>query len=747
MASSSPRITLQNHHHRRYLFAAIGLFLVLYLGWILLSPRDSESHFLVGNLAMIVSGTAVFLLVLEFRRQYTQAGGMDRKLIRVWSWLGLGLLLWTIGDIISLVLELTSPESPVNFIPLDLLLLAGSITMLVAVFLMPRNPRDHVGPVRLYLDVVITNAALMTLAWLIVFKPAFESALGGQANLAAALFPLVDLIMLLVLIYWFFVSQTGSLPSAFSWASGALTVYAVTDITYTYFTVHNLGSLVNLMDVGWMIGDGLMATAALVQFTASPASSHTAANGQLAHGRARLQSLLPLIVTILLGAYTIGTWQLGDHFDPFGLWLTVIFGSGLIARQGILAGELEFQQYASLVNSVAEPTFVCDKRGLLKLVNPALLTAAGYDHPNQMLHLPIFDLLDIPENNDELLTQALTGGWSGEVQLRRIDGSLIPVSLALRPIKRPRGDALALAGTAHDLSEHKRQQAAIQQAYEQIAKAHAELEQLNTQLEKKVMEKTASLCEAYMQLEERNYELQNLDRMKTDFVSLVSHELRAPLTNINGGIELVLSHSNPVPTRVVSTLTLVQAEIQRLTRFIETILDLSALDAGRTPIYPAPIHPKMIVQAVKNQILHLPGMSRITWRIPDNLPYFIADEQALISVLLHLFDNANKYAPEGNVFVSAGTEVDNVWIKVEDEGPGIPPKALPLMFTRFYRSQASDSQTTYGHGLGLYIARRLMRAMNGEIEVSNRAEKGACFTCWLPTVTEQDWDGSESDPV
>ena len=76
--------------------------------------------------------------------------------------------------------------------------------------------------------------------------------------------------------------------------------------------------------------------------------------------------------------------------------------------------------------------------------------------------------------------------------------------------------------------------------------------------------------------------------MKSDFVSIVSHELRAPLTNINGGIELLLT-GQTLPDRSRQTLHLVQAEIQRLTRFVETILDLSALDAGRLPLYPAPL--------------------------------------------------------------------------------------------------------------------------------------------------------------
>ncbi len=133
---------------------------------------------------------------------------------------------------------------------------------------------------------------------------------------------------------------------------------------------------------------------------------------------------------------------------------------------------------------------------------------------------------------------------------------------------------------------------------------------------------------------------------------------------------------------------------------------------------------------------HLAGAERVTWNLPPDLPMFIADSQALFSVLFHLLDNAIKYAPEGPIQVNAGHAGIRGWIEVTDEGGGIPEADIPLIFTRFFRSHSSDVQTVYGHGLGLYIVQRLLEAMDGKIEVANRPTKGACFTCWLPIESD-----------
>jgi signal transduction histidine kinase len=284
------------------------------------------------------------------------------------------------------------------------------------------------------------------------------------------------------------------------------------------------------------------------------------------------------------------------------------------------------------------------------------------------------------------------------------------------------------------------QQADLQIAYDQVAAAHRALEAMNENLERKVDEKMLSLSQAYAQLEQQNLTLQQLDRLKSDFVSMVSHELRAPLTNISGGIELVLT--GPLEEPVQQSLNLVQNEIHRLTRFVETILDLSALDAGHIPIYPAPVSVAEVAGGVQQQAARLPGGDRLVWRIPPDLPLALADERILTSIFFHLVDNALKYASQGPVLVTAEPQGDRILVMVEDDGPGIPPEAIPLLFEKFQRLDTADSQTVYGHGLGLYMVRKLLQAMRGDIQAANRGDEGrlggACFTFWLPVFKESD---------
>jgi PAS domain S-box-containing protein len=428
----------------------------------------------------------------------------------------------------------------------------------------------------------------------------------------------------------------------------------------------------------------------------------------------------------------------------FDLLLSFILLLVLIARQGVALGEVEMTQYAGLVNSIADPIFVCDESGRIRLANRALLQVTGCSETS-ILGQPVQNLFAAGPGgalNEAILRRALYGnGWDGELSLRRENGTLLPVWLSLRPIPSSsragsiRRTKLALAGSAHDLSDPKSQQAALEMAYEQLEQAHAELERLNSNLEEKVAEKTLSLSAAYEQLEAQNRTLQQLDALKSDFVSLVSHELRAPLTNIAGGIELVLHQVRRLPQPTAETLALVQAEIERLTRFVETILDLSALDAGRMPLYPAPLALSDLLPQWQRQIRHLPDQQRVQWQIPNDLPLVLADDQALSSIIFHLLDNAFKYAPQGNITVSAAQQGDWITLQVRDEGEGIPPESINLLFQQFYRRNR-DNQTIYGHGLGLYIVRRLLEAMNGRIEAGNAPQRGAVFTCWLPRYAE-----------
>jgi signal transduction histidine kinase len=291
-----------------------------------------------------------------------------------------------------------------------------------------------------------------------------------------------------------------------------------------------------------------------------------------------------------------------------------------------------------------------------------------------------------------------------------------------------------LVGTAHDLSEQKQHEATLVAAYDEVAEARGALEALNTHLEAMVEEKSSSLSEAYARLARQHASLQSLDELKSEFVSLVSHELRAPLTNIGGGVELVLSGGGQLAPKARRALELVQSEILRLTQFVETILDLSALEAGRLPLYPAPLDLGPMIETVLAQFEARMGAERLRLELPPHLPPVLADERALASVLYHLVDNALKYAPQGEVTITAEPMTDRVEVSVSDRGPGIPEDMVEIVFEKFERLNDDDNRDVYGHGLGLYMARRLLEAQGGGIRAATRSAGGARLTCWVPKV-------------
>jgi len=703
-----------------WVLAGIG-FLILYVLWLLWGQTNSWERQLVGSLSIGFPACLAATLAL-------QTGNRQMATPRwrlAWRWIAAGILLDLAADVVKRTLTVLSPGALPQPVVFEGIYIVASATMGMGLILYPRILRREYGRIKLFFDTFITSAAVLTLVWLIIFQPTMEAtqSFASVGSLLIWSYPFADLILLLVILNLFLVSQPQSQSHPFIWIAIGLFAQISSDLAYATLAQTGTYTTGTPMDAGWVLNGFLLALAAYTSFETSSTPSPTL----FARTASRSQTLLPLLTTLGLGWYALITRQFSGQLGSLGLWMTALLGAGLIARQGVFAGEVESQQYASLVNSVADPTFICDRRGRLRLINPAFLAAVGRDTADELLSHPLNELLSSPEPLNSAIRGSSLQSWSGELQLRCKDGSEVPVFLSLRPLFPAGNNRLAIAGTAYDLTEQKRQQAALEAA-------HSQLEQLNQQLEAKVDEKTASLTEAYARLEEQNTALHKLDELKSDFVSLVSHELRAPLTNINGGIELLLSGKRPLPRQASDTLALVQGEIKRLTRFVETILDLSALDAGRLPLYPAPLSLHIVAATLQTRLLHLEGTSRIRWEIPSDYPYLLADENALDSVLFHLLDNALKYAPTGDITVSAGVEGTSGWIKVSDQGPGIAPEALPYLFERFYRSKMSDSQSVYGHGLGLYIVRRLLDAMRGTVTVENLPGCGACFTCTLPLV-------------
>lgn len=263
-------------------------------------------------------------------------------------------------------------------------------------------------------------------------------------------------------------------------------------------------------------------------------------------------------------------------------------------------------------------------------------------------------------------------------------------------------------------------------------RVEAEIRQLNADLEQRVESRTRSLLEANEKLSQVNAKLQTLDHLKSEFVSLVSHELRAPLTNISGGTELLLSDEE-LSVGQQQTLTIILNQSKRLSRLVETILDVSTIEAGRWPLNPGPVALPPLVDQVIRELRPRAGRRRFARMMGTDLAFAWADEDSVAVILHNLLDNAIKYTPDGSeITVGAAVRGSAVTVTVSDHGPGIPLPERERVFERFHRLDGRDDREVYGHGLGLYVARKLAELQGGQLAVAGNSGQGAQFTFTLP---------------
>jgi signal transduction histidine kinase len=269
--------------------------------------------------------------------------------------------------------------------------------------------------------------------------------------------------------------------------------------------------------------------------------------------------------------------------------------------------------------------------------------------------------------------------------------------------------------------------------------ASAEVQVLNRELEIKVSERTAALEERNTELARANQELQRLDEMKSEFVALVSHELRAPLTTLNGALELALQHEDGLPEAARRTLKTMAGESSRLTQLVQRILDISRLEAGKLDVNPGPVAVRPLMQQAADVVLNPKGR-RVEWQFADNLPPVWVDEIHLEEIARNLLRNADKYSPPDTPIVICASQTDEyVRISVKDHGPGIAAEHQARIFERFARAQRGES-TPAGWGLGLYFARKLIEAQSGSLHVNSpiwpdREAPGAEFFLLVPVAS------------
>lgn len=337
-------------------------------------------------------------------------------------------------------------------------------------------------------------------------------------------------------------------------------------------------------------------------------------------------------------------------------------------------------RFRSLFEYVPDTILLADAEGRYLDVNPAATLLLGYDR-DELLRLSVPDVVAEEREWTEAEYERFkeTGLWQGELHLRRKDGALIPVEVRATAVGLLTGNVFI--SVARDISERRER-----------------------------------------------------EQQQQDFLAMVAHDLRTPLTALKGYASL-MQRRRAYNERSMAVMV---AQAERLDRLVSDVLEVSRLDAHRLELRRSEVELTDMVRQCVAEAEDVAEHHPVRVELPDRPIIGWWDSDRICQVIQNLVSNAIKYSPNGEeVVVRAEESGDRVRVSVSDRGIGIPAEALPHLFDRFYR--AENVQTgSKGLGLGLYIAKSLVEAHGGTMTVESMLGEGSTFVFTLLLCTIAD---------
>jgi signal transduction histidine kinase len=247
------------------------------------------------------------------------------------------------------------------------------------------------------------------------------------------------------------------------------------------------------------------------------------------------------------------------------------------------------------------------------------------------------------------------------------------------------------------------------------------------------------LTRAFNSMIERVHSSQQSQR---DFVANVSHELKTPLTSIQGFAQAILDDTADTPEARKQAAQIIYNESARMHRMALDLLDLARLEAGTADLKMSTVDVGVLLRSIVEKFSPQATKAGVDLRldISDNLPVLVADGDRLAQVFTNLVDNALKFTPvHGQVTLSAKKAGAELELSVADSGVGVESEALSRLFDRFYQVDASRSRAGgegHGAGLGLAIVKEIVQAHGGKIGVRSQVGHGTTFTIQLPLAPQ-----------
>lgn len=685
-----------SHVNQMRIFWSISVALVLAIALVLVSPFPRPILQSASGFGLLVGGVAVALAC-----RYQAARSLDRRRRRAWILFGLAAVVGTVGNISLLSADMSlGPASLASLA--DACLVLALLIGVAATITFPSTPRRTAEIARIVMDGVIVGGSLLFFASVTLF-PQIVGPSGDIAGRAVPLLvPVIDIVVATTALLLYLRRDTTD-GSFLGLVSVGFALFSISDFSSAIVTVKGPFSFGSLPDIGWIAGYIVIAIAVRGAFNTKSNEPQGAREASPVLGTA-------LMFTVFLVAAILNlTNEQKNALSTVSavLWLLVLLGvvgrqlSLTLDNEGLRRGleqrviersrdlRTVTQRSDLMLNSVGDGIYGVDREGMVTFVNPVgarTLGLAAEDligtNAHASFHAAAPNGEPYPEVNcyiSEAITQGVVTAAESDAYLRA-DGGVVPVEVTASPTTND-GEPVGAVVVFRDITQRL-----------------------------------------------------EVDRMKDEFVSIVSHELKTPLTSIRGSLALLASGSLGELTPTAGRMATVALEsTERLGRLINDILEVERIHSGVMPMDLAEHPAQSLIKAAIDQVGLLAEQADVRLEVGSVEGCVMADGDRAQQTLINLLDNAIKFSPAQSV-VTVSTRPVGSYLEfaIEDSGRGIPPDKLDSVFKRFEQVDSSDARDRGGTGLGLAISRSIVERLGGRIWAENNAGRGATLKFTLP---------------